>query len=58
MKIIALDGNENQAVASVRSLARAGHHVGGGAPTAWSKAGWSRLSIRSFYPKRLLQEAH
>jgi predicted dinucleotide-binding enzyme len=37
MKIIALDGNENQAAACVRSLARAGHRVIVGATTAWSK---------------------
>src|SRR5262249_60369081 len=51
MRIIVLDGNENQAVACVRSLARAGHQVVVGAPTAWSKAGWSRYCERTFiYP--------
>src|SRR5262252_3444099 len=66
MKIIVLDGNENQAVACVRSLARAGHQVVVGAPTAWSKAGWSRYCERTFvYPaldvsafvERIVQEA-
>ena len=46
-----LDGNQNQAVASVRSLARAGHEVWVGESTSWSKAGWSRSCTRSFeYP--------
>src|SRR5262252_6642007 len=66
MKIIVLDGNENQAVACVRSLARAGHQVVVGAPAAWSKAGWSRYCERTFvYPapdvsafvERIVQEA-
>jgi predicted ATP-grasp superfamily ATP-dependent carboligase len=42
VNVLVLDGNENQAVASVRSLARAGHTVWVGADAAWSKAGWSR----------------
>ncbi|HEX5734113.1 MAG TPA: acetate--CoA ligase family protein [Blastocatellia bacterium] len=51
MKILVLDGNENQAVACVRSLARAGHRVAVGASTSWSKAGWSRFAESSFtYP--------
>lgn len=51
MKILVLDGSENQAVASVRSLAKAGHEVSVGAPTSWSKAGWSRFCNSSFvYP--------
>jgi predicted ATP-grasp superfamily ATP-dependent carboligase len=51
MRALVLDGNENQAVASTRSLARAGHRVLVGAESAWSKAGWSRLADRSFvYP--------
>jgi predicted ATP-grasp superfamily ATP-dependent carboligase len=51
MTIVVLDGNENQAVAAVRSLARAGHRVFVGAETAWSKAGWSRYAAGSFsYP--------
>src|SRR5436305_11361029 len=51
MRVLILDGNENQAVACVRSLARAGHAVLVGAPTSWSKAGWSRDCKRSFtYP--------
>lgn len=46
-----LDGNENQAVAAVRSLARAGHAPFTGAETRWSKAGVSRHSRGSFdYP--------
>jgi predicted ATP-grasp superfamily ATP-dependent carboligase len=42
LKVLVLDGNENQAVACVRSLARAGHSVEVGAASGWSKAGWSR----------------
>lgn len=48
MRVLILDGNENQAVASVRSLARAGHHVCVGSSASWSKAGWSRYSKSSF----------
>lgn len=48
MRVLVLDGNENQSVAAVRSLARAGHRVSVGAHTAWSKAGWSRFSSDSF----------
>jgi len=51
MRVLVLDGNENQAVAAVRSLARAGHRVFVGASTSWSKAGWSRDAEGSFtYP--------
>ena len=51
MKILVLDGNENQAVACVRSLARAGHSVSVGSSDKWSKAGWSRFAESSFiYP--------
>ena len=51
MRVLVLDGNENQAVACVRSLARAGHDVVVGSPTSWSKAGWSRHARGSFrYP--------
>src|SRR5437660_5201335 len=51
MRVIVLDGNENQAVAAVRSLARAGHRVTVGAATSWSKAGWSRDCDQTFrYP--------
>lgn len=51
MKILVLDGNENHAVACVRSLAQAGHEVFVGADTPWSKAGWSRYCKSSFiYP--------
>jgi predicted ATP-grasp superfamily ATP-dependent carboligase len=52
MTIIVLDGNENQAVAATRSLARAGHRVIVGAESRWSKAGWSRACHSSFqYPQ-------
>jgi predicted ATP-grasp superfamily ATP-dependent carboligase len=51
LKILVLDGSENHAVACVRSLAQAGHEVSVGAPTSWSKAGWSRFCKSSFvYP--------
>ena len=46
-----LDGNQNQAVASVRSLADAGHDVLVGESSPWSKAGWSRFCRGTFqYP--------
>jgi predicted ATP-grasp superfamily ATP-dependent carboligase len=46
-----LDGNQNQAVACVRSLARAGHNVFVGEAASWSKAGWSHSSSGTFrYP--------
>jgi len=51
MRVLVLDGNQNQAVAAVRSLARAGYDVTVGESTPWSKAGWSRHSSGSFrYP--------
>lgn len=51
MNILVLDGNQNQAVASVRSLASAGHKVFAGEATAWSKASWSRACCGAFeYP--------
>lgn len=51
MRILVLDGNQNQAVASVRSLADAGHEVLVGESSSWSKAGWSRFSQGTFeYP--------
>lgn len=51
MRILVLDGNQNQAVASVRSLANAGHRVLAGASSSWSKAGWSRSCRGTFrYP--------
>lgn len=51
MRAIVLDGNENQAVAAVRSLARAGFDVTVGSSEGWSKAGWSRHARGSFtYP--------
>lgn len=51
MRVLVLDGNENQAVACARSLSRAGHQVSVGADTTWSKAGWSRSCRSTFvYP--------
>ena len=51
MNILVLDGNQNQAVASVRSLARAGHQVFVGESSSWSKAGWSRAATGTIrYP--------
>jgi predicted ATP-grasp superfamily ATP-dependent carboligase len=51
MRILVLDGNQNQAVASVRSLASAGHQVLVGESSTWSKAGWSRSCESTFqYP--------
>lgn len=48
MNVLVLDGNENQSVACVRSLARAGHSVVVGSNTSWSKAGWSRYAAGTF----------
>src|SRR5271168_1568742 len=48
MRILVLDGNQNQAVACVRSLARHGHTVWAGESLAWSKSGWSRYCSGSF----------
>jgi predicted ATP-grasp superfamily ATP-dependent carboligase len=54
MNVLVLDGNQNQAVASVRSLARAGHTVFVGEAASWSKASWSRASSGAFrYPTPL-----
>lgn len=51
MRILVLDGNQNQAVAAVRSLARAGHEVLAGDTETWCKAGWSRCCQETFrYP--------
>jgi predicted ATP-grasp superfamily ATP-dependent carboligase len=51
MRIVILDGNQNQAVASVRSLAHAGHTVLAGDSTSWCKAGWSNSCQGTFrYP--------
>ena len=51
MRVLVLDGNQNQAVAAVRSLAAAGHVVLVGDSTSWNKAGWSRSAHESFrYP--------
>ncbi|HXY78600.1 MAG TPA: ATP-grasp domain-containing protein [Candidatus Acidoferrales bacterium] len=51
MRILVLDGNQNQAVAAVRSLAGAGHMVLAGDSTSWNKAGWSRFARETFrYP--------
>ncbi len=48
MRILVLDGNQNQAVACVRSLAAQGHVVWVGESRGWSKAGWSRYCSGSF----------
>jgi len=51
MRILVLDGNQNQAVAAVRSLARAEHSVLVGEAASWSKAGWSKYAKQNFeYP--------
>lgn len=51
MNVIILDGNENQAVASVRSLGKARYRVAVGATESWSKAGWSKYCSLAFrYP--------
>lgn len=51
MRILLLDGNENQAVAAVRSLDHAGHEVYVGSSDRWSKAGLSRHARGTFrYP--------
>lgn len=51
MRVLVLDGDQNQAVACVRSLARQGHSVLVGESRPWSKAGCSRYSSSSFqYP--------
>ena len=51
MRVLVLDGNENQAVAATRSLSRAGYRVTVGASESWSKAGWSRHATDTFrYP--------
>lgn len=58
MRVLVLDGNENQAVACARSLARAGHQVSVGADTTWSKAGWSRSSRSTFIYPAPRHDAH
>lgn len=51
MNVLVLDANQNQAVASVRSLASDGHTVFAGESAPWSKAGWSRSCSGTFrYP--------
>jgi len=51
MRVLVLDGNQNQAVAAVRSLATAGYTVLVGDSTSWNKAGWSRFALETFqYP--------
>jgi predicted ATP-grasp superfamily ATP-dependent carboligase len=49
MNVLVLDGNQNQAVASVRSLAEAGHVAFAGESSSWSKAGWSRSCSGSLH---------
>lgn len=48
MNVLLLDGDQNQAVACTRSLARAGHTVCVGGPSSWSKAAWSSCCSKSF----------
>lgn len=48
MRILILDGDQNQAVACVRSLSGQGHVARVGESRSWSKAGWSRYSSGSF----------
>ena len=51
MRVLILDGNQNQAVAGVRSLGRAGYNVLVGESTRSLKAGWSRYCTGTFqYP--------
>jgi len=51
MRVLVLDGNQNQAVACVRSLAAKGHKVLVGNTAGWSRAGWSRSCAGTFvYP--------
>jgi predicted ATP-grasp superfamily ATP-dependent carboligase len=51
MRVLVLDGNENQAVAAVRGLAAASHSVAVGSDSRWSKAAWSRACTETFtYP--------
>ena len=51
MNVLVLDANQNQAVASIRSLASAGHTVIAGEAASWSKGGWSRSASATFrYP--------
>lgn len=51
MKVLVLDGHQNQSVAAVRSLAKAGYRVLAGESDPWSKAGWSRSCSGTFqYP--------
>jgi predicted ATP-grasp superfamily ATP-dependent carboligase len=58
MRVLVLDGNQNQAVASVRSLSKAGHQVLVGESTSWSKAGWSKSCHATFrYPAPQQSEA-
>jgi predicted ATP-grasp superfamily ATP-dependent carboligase len=56
--VLVLDGNENQAVACVRSLGAAGYDVHVGADTAWSKAGWSRFCRGRFRYPGPQQDSH
>lgn len=58
MRVLVLDGNQNQAVASVRSLARCGYEVWVGESRPWSKAGWSRSCTRSFQYPAPQRQAH
>lgn len=48
MRVLVLDGHQNQAVACVRSLSRQGHAVWVGESDSWSKAGLSRFCSGTF----------
>src|SRR5690348_3264857 len=51
MSVLVLDANQNQAVASVRSLTKKGHTARVGNTSSSSKAGWSRSCAGRFvYP--------
>jgi predicted ATP-grasp superfamily ATP-dependent carboligase len=63
MRILVLDGDQNQAVACVRSLARHGYAVLAGESHSWCKAGWSRFCTGTFryvspqsQPERFLED--
>src|SRR4051812_45544434 len=47
MNVIVLDGRQNQALACVRSISRAGHRAIVG-ETGWSKTAWSKYCFTSF----------
>ncbi len=58
MRVLVLDGNQNSAVACVRSLGRAGHSVWVGSSCSVAKAAWSRYCRgRFYYPGRQDEDA-